>query len=229
MRCLLMGGQACVFYGAAQFSRDLDLAIAPHQANVERLRAAMDELDARHVEVPELGLPVLARGHAVHFRCQREDVRGLRIDVMSAMRGLPSFEQLWDRRTVIEFDGVPVDMLSLPDLVAAKKTQRLKDWPMIQRLVERSYLAAKQPSEAEIRFWLAELRTPELLLEVAERFPEEAAGCERGAAKAALNGDLAEVEAALAAEEAAEREVDRIHWAPLKKEIEAFRRDRSRG
>jgi hypothetical protein len=27
VRCLLMGGQACVFYGAAEFSRDTDLAL----------------------------------------------------------------------------------------------------------------------------------------------------------------------------------------------------------
>jgi hypothetical protein len=27
VQCLLMGGQACVFYGAAEFSRDSDFAI----------------------------------------------------------------------------------------------------------------------------------------------------------------------------------------------------------
>ena len=27
VRALLMGGQACVFYGAAEFSRDTDLAV----------------------------------------------------------------------------------------------------------------------------------------------------------------------------------------------------------
>jgi hypothetical protein len=27
VRVLLMGGQACVFYGAAEFSRDIDFAI----------------------------------------------------------------------------------------------------------------------------------------------------------------------------------------------------------
>ena len=27
VRCLLMGGQACVFYGGAEFSRDIDLAM----------------------------------------------------------------------------------------------------------------------------------------------------------------------------------------------------------
>jgi len=30
VRYLLMGGQACVLYGAAEFSRDLDLAFLPH-------------------------------------------------------------------------------------------------------------------------------------------------------------------------------------------------------
>ena len=28
VNCLVMGGQACVFYGAAEFSRDLDLTVA---------------------------------------------------------------------------------------------------------------------------------------------------------------------------------------------------------
>lgn len=37
---LLMGGQACVFYGAAEFSRDTDLAILGDAANPDRLNAA---------------------------------------------------------------------------------------------------------------------------------------------------------------------------------------------
>jgi len=37
VRALLMGGQACVFYGAAEFSRDTDLAIAADAANLTSL------------------------------------------------------------------------------------------------------------------------------------------------------------------------------------------------
>lgn len=40
VRTLLMGGQACVFYGAAEFSRDTDLAILAEAENVARLRRA---------------------------------------------------------------------------------------------------------------------------------------------------------------------------------------------
>jgi hypothetical protein len=37
VQALLMGGQACVFYGAAEFSRDTDLAILAEASNLERL------------------------------------------------------------------------------------------------------------------------------------------------------------------------------------------------
>lgn len=40
VRHLLMGGQACVFYGAAEFSRDTDLAILADDENLSRLRDA---------------------------------------------------------------------------------------------------------------------------------------------------------------------------------------------
>ena len=41
VRALLMGGQACVFYGAAEFSRDTDLLILADDANLERLEASI--------------------------------------------------------------------------------------------------------------------------------------------------------------------------------------------
>jgi len=124
-----MGGQACVFYGAAEFSRDLDLLILADAGNLERLRAALDELDAQPIAVPPLDADLLARGHAVHFRCRRPDVGGLRIDVMAALRGVAGFEELWERRTTIESEGELIDLLGIGDLVDAKKTQRDKDCP----------------------------------------------------------------------------------------------------
>ena len=41
VRALLMGGQACVFYGAAEFSRDIDLLLRSDADNLERLRHAV--------------------------------------------------------------------------------------------------------------------------------------------------------------------------------------------
>lgn len=74
VRYLLMGGQACVFYVAAEFSRDCDIAILCEPQNLSRLQAALDELQARTIAVPPFEADYLLRGHAVHFRCQAPDV-----------------------------------------------------------------------------------------------------------------------------------------------------------
>ena len=54
IRALLMGGQAYVFYGAAEFSRDTDLAIVADAANLSRLRQALADLEAQ-VDLPRFG------------------------------------------------------------------------------------------------------------------------------------------------------------------------------
>ena len=47
VRALLMGGQACVFYGAAEFSRDTDFAVLASPANLARLKAVLAGLQSR--------------------------------------------------------------------------------------------------------------------------------------------------------------------------------------
>lgn len=81
-----MGGQACVLYGAAEFSRDTDLAILADAENLARLKRALDELQAFCIAVPPLEQRFLDMGLAVHFRCQHQEVGNQRIDVMSKMR-----------------------------------------------------------------------------------------------------------------------------------------------
>jgi hypothetical protein len=46
VKALLMGGQACILYGCAEFTRDVDFAVAVGPGNLDRLRAAPDELEA---------------------------------------------------------------------------------------------------------------------------------------------------------------------------------------
>lgn len=88
VQCLLMGGQACIVYGAAEFSRHADLAVRAEASNLSRLKSAIDELEGKVIAVPPFEAEYLARGHAVHFLCGRSDVDGMRVDVMSRMRGV---------------------------------------------------------------------------------------------------------------------------------------------
>ena len=228
VQCLLMGGQACVLYGAAEFSRDTDLAILASEENAERLAEAMRALDAEVIAVPPFLLQHLNAGLAVHFRCRHPEAIGMRVDVMSRMRGVTDFPTLWERRTTLMMDdGTLCDLLSLGDLVLAKKTQRDKDWPMIRRLVEANYFANQaHPSPEQLTFWFQELRTPELLRDLAQVYPVLArdAATSRPLIQHAISDDIPELSMALETEERQERVEDRAYWQPLKLELERLRR-----
>lgn len=226
VRALLMGGQACVFYGAAEFSRDTDLAVLANADNWTRLKAALEELNAECIAVPPCDINYLLRGFALHFRCQHSEARDMRVDIMSVMRGVARFEELWERRISLqdEATGATFELLALSDLVHAKKTQRSKDWPMIKRLLEADYLQAERQPQ-RIAFWLRELRTPAYLIELAAKEKLRAHGLidTRPLLKFAIEGDSKSLCEALNEEERIEREKDRIYWEPLKKELEQLR------
>ena len=232
VKCLLMGGQACVLYGAAEFSRDTDLVVLADTENLECLRSALAALCAGCIAVPPFERRYLDMGLAVHFRCHHPEALNMRVDIMSRMRGMDAFPDLWDRRTTLEVAGQTIELLSLPDLVQAKKTQRDKDWPMLVRLLEANYFAHRDhPTEPRIDFWLRELRTPQLLFEVATRFPDarERVGTERELLHHVRTGDESAVRAALREEEYQEKEADRRYWEPLREELKRLRRERTAG
>lgn len=228
-----MGGQACVLYGAAEFSRDLDLALLADPANLARLESALEDLEAETIAVPPFAPEHLEAGLAVHFRCRQADVRGLRIDVMTRMRGVDPFPRLWARRTTFTFGDETLEVLSLPDLVAAKKTQRDKDWPMVRRLVDVNYLTHRDdPTPERIGFWLRELRTPELLVEAAREHTGAARTlfAERPLLELAMDDDLESgaLGRALRDEEETERSADAAFWRPLRQRLEELRREARR-
>ncbi len=226
-----MDGQACVFYGAAEFSRGVDVAVLAEPENLDRLTAALAELQAKRIAVPEFRPEFLQRGHAIHFRCGTAEADGIRVDVMAKMRGVDPFAELWERRTTLADDaGHEYHLLSLADLVQAKKTQRDKDWPMIARLLEANYRANREhPTAEQVRFWLREMRTPGLLSEIARAHPDAARdGVQtRRLLQYASSGDLPSLEEALLEEQRAERDADRVYWQPLKQELEKIRMKRA--
>ena len=227
-----MGGQACVFYGAAEFSRDCDIVVLADSDNFDRLLSAVSDLEANCIAVPPLDWQYLERGHAIHFRCKHSEAFNIRLDVMTKMRGCDEFPALWERRTTLEdSDGTVFELLGIEDLVTTRKTQRDKDWPMIRRLVDAHFEEFQaDPNEDRVRFWLRESRTPEVLISVgSEHFDilrEEAkrrpllAEAMAASSRALLQG--------LEEEKIREQDADRAYWDPLKRELTQLRRDRSR-
>lgn len=227
VKALLIGGQACILYGAAEFSRDIDMAVLISSENFKDLRNALKELEAERIFYPDLSEDLIQRGHACHFRCQRKDVKGLRIDIIGVMRGVADFPELWERRQEIELPETgKIAVIGLTDLVKTKKTQRDKDWPMIRRLVEADiYRTPDVPPEDKICFWFAECRTPELLTMLAASYLKIATrmSANRPLLHAASQGNQEELQRLLREEEDREREADRQYWKPLRDELEAWR------
>ena len=97
---------------------------------------------------------------------------------------------------------------------------------MLRRLVEAHYFQNRESASAgQLRFWFLELRTPELLLELARRRPELCRGLtpERPLLACAQLRNVTGVESGLRNEEDLERQADRAYWLPLRRELEALR------
>ena len=231
VKALLIGGQACIFYGAAEFSRDVDFAVFIDSENLLRINSALAELGAERVFVPDLSEEILKKGHACHFRFPKNDLRGTRIDILGKMRGVDDFSAVWGRRREIPVPGIGnIPVMGLSDLVQSKKTQRDKDWPMIRRLVEADLLKTPDPpSDERIRFWLMECRTPDLLITLRKKFPSQAEEhmTQRPLLARTLPGEENVIRDLLKKEEERERKLDEAYWAPLRKELELWRSGRT--
>ncbi len=226
MQYLIIGGQACILYGGAEFSRDIDFSIMPSSESLEKWRKALADLQAEPIFLPSFEQKYLEKGHGCHFRCHHPEAKGLRVDIIGRMQGCDEFPLLWKRRTVFDLPGTgKVNVISLPDLVQSKKTQRDKDWPMIRRLIEVDYLARKSSaSQKGFLWWLKECRTPIYLKKIVKDFPNlRHKVVERPWLKNILNYTDEEVGTILDEERKGFIIIDREYWDPLRKELERMR------
>lgn len=226
VRNLLIGGQATIIYGAAQFSRDSDFIVLCDSQNIIKLKKALKSLKAQNIYVPPLKKEFLDKGHACHFRCNLSSVKNLRIDILSKMKGCDSFEELWKRRFIVRpASAGAIDVIGLYDLVQSKKTQRDKDWFMINKLVENDMLTTKRPTAEKIKWWLCECRNPEKLIELASKNKKILKECaqKRPLLRYTIKKDVSRLMKLLKREEILERKKDIEYWQPLKKELEMLR------
>lgn len=150
---LLISGQASILYGAATFSEDVDIWLRPSPSNVRRLLRALASQRARIYKLtPPLTLRNLRLGHGFHFTVPRgEDT--LFLDVMAAPPRVGPFEDARRRATVMSGPFGPVPVVSVPDLVELKKTQRLQDYDVISNLASR--LAGAEDVPVRVLRWAA--------------------------------------------------------------------------
>lgn len=136
VRYLLISGQAAILYGAATFSEDIDIWLCPNADNVNRFINALKTCGARYYKItPPLTPLYLLKGHGFHFFVPSPEKNDLFLDVMGVPPRVPEFETAWKRSARIKTPWGILPVVSIPDLIELKKTQRLEDYPVISRLV----------------------------------------------------------------------------------------------
>lgn len=140
---VLIGALAARLYGFPRVTADIDVAPDRSRQNLERLAAALRELDARVFTeaIPE-GLPfdcsaaTLARGDLWNLATDAG-----RIDIAFAPSGTGGYEDLARNAVAFEVFDTRVQVASLADIirskVAADRPQDRQDVPVLQALLSR--------------------------------------------------------------------------------------------
>ena len=133
---VIVGGVAAVLEGAPISTFDLDIVYSCEEANVARLVAVLDELDARYVDpagrdlVPSFELLREGGHHLLRTRFGRLDVLGS----AGSNRG---FEELVPRSREQAIHGMTVRILALEAQIEIKEeTARTKDKAVLALLRE---------------------------------------------------------------------------------------------
>lgn len=230
---IVIGGQAVVAYGASQFTRDADLWVNPTVRNLARLQQALKDLKATLRFLPPLELAYLKKGHGVHFRFEVQG-RDFRIDILGRPPRVSDFSSALKDTERVEWHGLNVPVLDIPRLVATKKTDRERDYLVIQLLGEMVFeeVKKKKTLRKAAMTWLAgESRNPEHLLTIVRTWEggqKALLESKRPAAILAARGATpAEIQEALDEEKERLKEENRTYWRPLISELRQLRRQQN--
>jgi hypothetical protein len=123
---LLIGGYAVAYHGYPRATADMDIWIALHPQNAEKVVA----LKAFGFDLPELSAALfLKEGQII-----RMGVPPLRIEIATSISGV-CFEECYAARVIDILDEVEVNLISLTHLIANKKAaSRYKDLNDLENL-----------------------------------------------------------------------------------------------
>jgi len=119
---VVIGGVAVQAYGRRTATKDLDVTASWQRPNLERLAAALTQLDARlgGVDGDRLGIDVTEPEQLVDAGDLGLKTRAGRLDVLVAPDGAPPYLKLRSRAVELEVSGILVPVSSREDLIAMK-------------------------------------------------------------------------------------------------------------
>jgi predicted nucleotidyltransferase len=127
VRYLLIGGYAVGYHGYARATEDMDIWVAVHPQNAEKLIAALKDFGFDDPALtPELFLQ--------KPKIVRMGFPPMRLEIVTAISGV-EFDECYQARVVDYLDGVEVNLIDLENLKKNKQASgRAKDIADIERL-----------------------------------------------------------------------------------------------
>ncbi len=116
---LLVGGYAVGHYGYVRATADLDIWINKSSSNAVKVIIALTEFGFKDNVSTEMFMK--------DMNIVRMGLPPFRIEIMTSVSGL-DFSESFQRKAIIELDGVPINVISLEDLRTNKQASgRYKD------------------------------------------------------------------------------------------------------
>ena len=129
VRYMVIGGYALIQYTEPRYTRDLELWISTDAVNARAVYKTLMELGAPLDKLTE------ADFSQDGFYYQM-GVPPVRVDIFMGIPGV-EFEDAWQRRQEVDYDGLPVCFISREDLIRAKlaagRPQDLMDMESLSR------------------------------------------------------------------------------------------------
>lgn len=127
VRYLLIGGYAVGYHGYPRATADMDIWVAIHSDNANKLVEAIKKFG---LDVPELTPELFLKEKQII----RMGVPPVMVEINTSISGV-DFDACHAKRIVADFDGVAVDLISLDDLKTNKKAAgRSKDLTDLEKL-----------------------------------------------------------------------------------------------
>jgi len=130
---LLVGGFAVIAHGYLRYTGDIDFWISVDPSTASRVYRLAEHLGE---PIKPEAIQMLQTEHAVI----RFGESPYRIDIMTSCDGC-DWPSAWARRVIVDIDGLPIPVISLQDLKAAKRAAgRHKDLDDLENLPDESII-----------------------------------------------------------------------------------------
>lgn len=133
---IIIGGFAAATYGSSQVTYDLDICAVLSPENITKLRAALEDINPKHrLTTDKLSffkIPTELEGLNNLYLETEEGV----LDILTTVTGVGDFEELKKNAIEVKIFGATYKLISLDDLVKAKKAiARPKDLETVEELM----------------------------------------------------------------------------------------------